>query len=76
MEDAAELDWLDEKFNGRIDFYRSYLRGRKRFTRTVVNQHVAFEPEERRLDAERLRPYLGWYLERLREERAQRPEVR
>jgi nucleoside-diphosphate-sugar epimerase len=73
VNDRTNLEWLDEKFNERIDFYQSYIRGNKRFDRSAIDARVDFVPERRRLDRARLTEYYRWYLDRVRAERAALP---
>ena len=73
VDDRTHLEWLDEKFNERIDFYQSYIRGNKRFDRSAIDARVDFVPERRRLDRARLTEYYRWYLDRVRAERAALP---
>ncbi|MCB9741695.1 MAG: SDR family oxidoreductase [Alphaproteobacteria bacterium] len=71
---ADELDWLDRKFNDRIDFYRSYLRGHKDFDRSCADGTLGASPGEAcDMGTETLRSYVRWYIERLDAERAALP---
>ena len=75
--DTSGFEWLDEKFNSRIDFYRSYLIGNKAFDRTNVMRIIrneAMEPYDLSLEA--LERYCRWYIERLAEERNEQPVTR
>lgn len=75
--DVSEFDWLDEKFNERIDFYRSYLVGYKVFDRSNVLRIVGDEPSDSYdLSPAVLERHYRWYVERLRQERAGLPETR
>jgi nucleoside-diphosphate-sugar epimerase len=76
VEDASELEWIDEKFNDRIDFYRSYLRGRKRFDRAGTDVLVGAPARSMAVDLPGLRRHYGWYLARLEAERAGIPSSR
>jgi nucleoside-diphosphate-sugar epimerase len=72
-----ELEWLDERFNRRIGFYRSYMLGSRTFDRTNVEQCVGEEPEAAyAMTDDVLRDYYRWYLERLDESRQSLPVSR
>lgn len=73
----GELEWLDERFNRRIGFYRSYMRGDRVFDRRNVEQHVGPEPNAGyAMSDDVLRAYYRWYLARLDESRASLPATR
>lgn len=64
--DDDELEWLDERFNRRIGFYRSYMLGSRTFDRSNVERCVGDEPETAyAMTDDVLRDYYRWYLERL-----------
>jgi nucleoside-diphosphate-sugar epimerase len=77
VEKIDSTAWLDEKFNERIGFYRSYIQGHRTFDRSRVRallgdeRHAAYD-----LSSEVLAGYFRWYLEHLAAERAQLPETR
>ena len=72
-----DFTWLDEKFNGRIDFYRSYLRGHKVFDRTHTDAYLEPGiPDAYRMQRDDVHAYCDWYLTRLHKERAQLPGQR
>lgn len=74
---TQEFDWIDDKINGRIGFYASYLTGQKIFDRTraeaVVGDtgHEAYDMPE-----SVLREYGEWYVDLLQGERAALPGTR
>lgn len=70
------LEWLDEKFNERTDFYRTYFFGEKQFDRSRTNQFVPVQPEPYAMPEPTLRDYYRWYLERLDAERQSLPSSR
>jgi thioester reductase-like protein len=77
QKDTSGFEWLDEKFNSRLDFYRSYLIGHKTFDRANVSRYVvgeAMEPYD--LSPERVERYGRWYVERLAQEREDQPVTR
>lgn len=74
--DSNEFDWLDEKFNSRIDFYRTYLRGHKDFDRTQTEPHCADTVPCPVYTEQTLRPFLSWYLALLEQERGNLPTGR
>lgn len=64
--DDVELEWLDERFNRRIGFYRSYMRGDRVFDRSNVERQVGRESGvPYTMSDDVLRGYYRWYLERL-----------
>lgn len=66
VEPTADLEWLDERFNRRIGFYRSYMRGDRTFDRSNVEQQVGTEPESGyAMTDDVLLEYYRWYLARL-----------
>ncbi len=75
--DSAEFDWWDEKFNSRIEFYRSYLTGLRTFDRTSTVRAVGVEPAAPYLmSRDVLRRYCAWYVARLEQEWVDLPETR
>lgn len=76
VEDVGGLEWLDEKFNDQIDFYRSYLRGRKRFDRSGTDALVGAPAGSMTIDAAALDRHVAWYLRQLESERAGLPGPR
>jgi nucleoside-diphosphate-sugar epimerase len=72
-----DFDWLDEKFNSRIDFYNSYFLAAKTFDRSRLERIVGDEPHEAYdMPPERIRDYCDWYVHQLKEARADLPETR
>jgi nucleoside-diphosphate-sugar epimerase len=66
VDDDDELEWLDERFNRRIGFYRSYMRGDRVFDRSNVELRVGTESSvPYAMSDDVLRGYYRWYLERL-----------
>lgn len=77
VEADGELEWLDERFNRRIGFYRSYMHGDRVFDRSNVEQRVGREPSTAyAMPDEVLRAYYRWYLERLDASRESLPASR
>lgn len=75
--DKSEFDWIDDKFNERIDFYRSYLIGHKVFDRSQVARIVGDEPRKPyELPNHIVEQHCRWYLDRLKQERAGLPATR
>ncbi|MBL8632649.1 MAG: SDR family oxidoreductase [Myxococcales bacterium] len=75
--DKSEFDWIDEEFNERIDFYRSYLIGHKVFDRSQVTRIVGEEsPKPYEMPGPVIERYCQWYLDRLKRERAGLPATR
>lgn len=76
-EQMGEMQWLDEKFNSRIEFYRSYFRNHKVFDRQNLTSIVGAEdPSYYAMDDEVLRKYCDWYMQKLLLERANMPSTR
>lgn len=77
VKDAASFDWLDEKFNSRVTFYRSYLTGFRTFDRTSTVRVVGAEPAAPyQLPSDVLRKYCAWYVARLEQEWVDLPPTR
>jgi nucleoside-diphosphate-sugar epimerase len=70
-----ELDWLDEQFDKRLDFYGAYVRGHRVFDRTRARDALAgAERAERALPS--VEDLAGWYIDRLEAERRAVPVAR
>jgi nucleoside-diphosphate-sugar epimerase len=71
------FEWLDGRFDKRLDFYGSYLIGEKRFDRSRSDAVLGGRrgPEVRFEGAE-LESFAHWYLARLERERAGLPVAR
>lgn len=67
----AELDWLDEQLDQRLDFYGSYVRGRKLFDRSRADAALGARGDLRRPAAPPAE-LAAWYLPRLEAERRAR----
>lgn len=77
VKDKNDFDWLDEKFNSRVDFYNSYFMGCKTFDRTRVERIVGDEAlDSYDMRPERVGAYCRWYVNKLKEERLGLPETR
>ncbi len=71
----APLEWLDDRFDKRLDFYGSYVRGHRIFDQSRANGALAGQRGLTR----RFPPVsdlTGWYIQRLEEERRELPVVR
>jgi len=75
--DGEELGWLDKRLDERMEFYRSYITGDRRFDRSRAD--AALGPK-RRADAEYdsagIEALGRWYLARLQSERTALPVAR
>jgi thioester reductase-like protein len=75
--DSSAFDWLDEKFNDRTGFYRTYLTGFRTFLRNHTARAVGPEPAEPyRIPREAMRRYCAWYTARLEQEWVDLPHTR
>lgn len=75
--DSSAFDWLDEKFNDRTGFYRTYLTGFKTFLRDNTARAVGPEPTEPyRIPREAMQRYCAWYTARLEQEWVDLPHTR
>jgi thioester reductase-like protein len=75
--DSSAFDWLDEKFNDRTGFYRTYLTGFRTFLRNNTARAVGPEPAEPyRIPREAMRRYCAWYTARLEQEWVDLPHTR
>lgn len=64
VEDRSAFTWIDEKFNGRVDFYNAYLVGPKQFARVHTDRYVVDSPScTFELDDARLREFCRWYID-------------
>jgi nucleoside-diphosphate-sugar epimerase len=69
------LDWLDEQFDKRLEFYGSYVRGHRVFDRTRAAQTLGDAPQLHR-PLPRIDALADWYIRRLEDERRQMPVAR
>ncbi|HEX8107619.1 MAG TPA: SDR family oxidoreductase [Kofleriaceae bacterium] len=75
--DSSAFDWLDEKFNTQIEFYRTYLTGIRTFLRHNTVRAVGPEPAEPyRIPRDAMRRYCAWYVARLDRARVDLPPTR
>ncbi len=73
----AEMQWLDEQFNTRIEFYRTYFRNEKIFERDNTARIVGAEdPSYYAMPPAVLHKYCDWYLQKLIADRANMPSSR
>lgn len=71
------MSWIDEKFNSRIDFYRSYLQKHKVFSQEKTNLHAEItDLSPYKMDEASILSYINWYLDILQAERANLPTSR
>jgi thioester reductase-like protein len=74
VRDRAELEWLDARFDDRLDFYRSYITADRRFDRSRTDAALGSERREDTVyDAEGIQALGRWYLARLERERRNLP---
>jgi thioester reductase-like protein len=77
VEDPAELQWLDARFDERLDFYGAYIRGYKQFRRERTDHALGGTPSEPVVyDLAQLQAMARWYLAVLERERSQLPVAR
>lgn len=75
VDSAEEFNWIDEKFNEKIEFYNSYLRGNKLFDRS--NADAFIEPSSGgSVTRDNLQHYCDWYSEQLLKTRSKLPVSR
>lgn len=74
--DTDQFEWLDEKFNSRTDFYRTYFRGAKHFDRANTERLVTEHRAHYEMPEPVLRSHYRWYIERLHQERQELPASR
>jgi nucleoside-diphosphate-sugar epimerase len=73
----GEMQWLDEQFNNRIEFYRTYFRNHKQFQRQQLERWIGAEDlSAYHMPDEVLERYCDWYLNILVAERAAMPTSR
>jgi nucleoside-diphosphate-sugar epimerase len=74
VRDAAELEWLDARFDERLDFYRSYITADRRFDRSRTDAALDGEQgDDTVYDADGIQALGRWYLARLESERRNLP---
>ncbi len=74
VRDAAELEWLDARFDERLDFYRSYITADRRFDRSRTDAALGGERcGDTVYDAAGIQALGRWYLARLERERRNLP---
>ncbi len=72
-----EFNWIDQKFNEKINFYSSYFVGFKVFDRLHSNRALAdTNGEVYAVDEEKLKWHSDWYTNILQEERQSLPVSR
>ncbi len=74
VRDTAELQWLDARFDERLDFYRSYITADRRFDRSRTDSALGGERcDDTVYDAASIQSLGRWYLARLERERRNLP---
>jgi thioester reductase-like protein len=73
---TEELDWLDAKFDQRLEFYGAYLRGRKHFARTRADEALGGTNEQVVCDSARIDAMGRFYLKILERQRERLPPAR
>ena len=68
--DGAEMSWLDQQLNKRLDFYGSYIVGDKHFDRTRSDRVLGSAHDELACDDATISSYCRWYLDRIRAARS------
>lgn len=68
--------WLDKRFSQRLDFYESYLVGKKTFQRERVNALVTPRMRQFELNNKVRDQFYRWYLDQLAIERESLPAFR
>jgi nucleoside-diphosphate-sugar epimerase len=77
VSDAAELEWLDARFDERLDFYRSYITADRRFDRSRTDAALGGKRgDDTVYDASGVQALGRWYLDRLERERRSLPVAR
>ncbi len=73
--DSASLEWLDGQLDKQLDFYGSYILGRRVFERRRADQAIGARRDLVR-PLPPIREMAAWYLERLEQERQNAPVTR
>ncbi|PHN08131.1 SDR family oxidoreductase [Flavilitoribacter nigricans] len=78
VRDAADFNWIDEKFNEKMEFYNSYLVGRKVFDRRNTDAALqrASDHDQYAITRDRLVYKSSWYLNKLLSKRVRIPVSR
>ncbi|MEQ1570464.1 MAG: SDR family oxidoreductase [Myxococcota bacterium] len=74
--DGERLGWLDQKFDERLDFYGSYIRGDKQFDRARCDAALGGPRGNGAWTGERIASMARWYLGMLETERRRMPVAR
>lgn len=71
------FNWIDKKFNEKIEFYRPQFFGIKYFDRTCINSTIGESTfEEYAVSTENLKKYIEWYINFLSKSRKSLPSTR
>jgi thioester reductase-like protein len=74
VREASELEWLDARFDERLDFYRSYITADRRFDRSRTDAALGGKRgDDTVYDAAGIQALGRWYLARLERERRNLP---
>ncbi|MEO7991205.1 MAG: SDR family oxidoreductase [Chryseolinea sp.] len=77
VKSKEEFNWIDQKFNEKIDFYNSYLVGDKVFDRLHSNRALVNTNDDvYAVSEEKLRWHSDWYINILMEQRQSLPVSR
>lgn len=78
VDNKKDLNWIDEKFNEKIEFYSSYLTGYKKFDRTNSDDALAeaHATTPYAVTSANLREYCDWYSDLLLSSRRAMPASR
>ena len=77
VDDADSFEWLDARFDERLDFYGSYIRGDKVFERVRTDRTLGDAVRsEVTYGVPRIRAMARWYLRVLEQERRALPAAR
>jgi nucleoside-diphosphate-sugar epimerase len=77
VDSKEEFNWVDEKFSEKVEFYLSYITGKKIFDRTNINNAIgAVDLTEYETTLDSLKSHCDWYLAKLNEGKAATPIFR
>lgn len=75
--DTSDFNWIDEKFNEKIEFYLSYLVGQKIFDRSKIDSVIPlYNSQDYLVDGDTVDRYCGWYDQEIKRSKRKTPVLR
>lgn len=77
VDSKEDFNWVDEKFSEKIDFYLSYITGKKIFDRTNIDKAIgAVDLTEFETTLESFKSHCDWYVAKMNESKTATPIFR